>query len=187
MHKCTDAGMCIRAFVHSCITVFPPSPRKSSEEVLEAFEVQRPAWRKLVEDRTERRTQFFCPRKEQIERSLRILQLFHVRQETAGLHGKREPSRGGGTPSPEHVSARKAVEGVVDLDRIEVRRVMAEPPRGGEPGRIEVAAPVTVLPAGTADENARVLSLLCCQFQTSTDKLFVRVRVSADFPLSVET
>src|SRR3954467_13504628 len=133
-----------------------PSPRQRSEEMLEPFEVQRPARRKLVEDRTEGRTQFFCPREKQIERSLRVFELFHVRQETAGLHGKREPWRGGGTPGPEHVSGRKAVEGVVDLDRIEVRRVMREPPRGGEPGRIEVAAPVAILPAGTADENARV-------------------------------
>jgi len=49
---------------------------------------------------------------------------------------------------------------VVDLDGVETGRVKVEPLSDREIGRIEVAAPMSVLPAGAADPNGRGLNSL---------------------------
>lgn len=60
------------------------------------------------------------------ERLLRILQFFHVSTDPAGFHHIEESSRRLGGPRGEGILLWKAIEGLVDLDRIKSVRVVFE-------------------------------------------------------------
>ncbi len=82
---------------------------------------------------------------------LGLPQPLDVRQEAGRLH--RDDVVGGRTGAPllEDLAGRQPVEAVVHLDRGEGGGVVLEPEPLGQPGRVEAAAPVAVLPAGGAD------------------------------------
>src|SRR4029079_3046679 len=86
-------------------------------------------------------------REEPGDRLLGILQLFHVRQEAAGLDGELELRRRTAGPGGERRALGQPVEAVVDFDGIERPRVVLEPARLGQLRGIEIALPVFVLPA----------------------------------------
>src|SRR5207247_5936549 len=71
------------------------------------------------------------------------------------LDGIKEVRGGLRPPFVERRRVGQAVEGVVDLNRVEGPRVVLEPPGGRELSRIEVAPPVFVLPSGAPDPHAR--------------------------------
>ena len=56
-------------------------------------------------------------------------------------------------PALDRLHGRQAIEGRVDLDRVERVRVELEPPRRRSPLRIEDASPVLVAPAGAANAD----------------------------------
>jgi len=70
-----------------------------------------------------------------------------VRDEAIELHGVHEIVRDGPPPLLERLLLRLAVEGIVELDGVEVPCVIVEPLRRREILRIEAALPVLVLPA----------------------------------------
>ena len=77
-----------------------------------------------------------------------------VRQVAARLHGEHEVGRRLRDPVRDRVAGGKPVEGVVDLDGAEVLRVVLEPPPRGQSFGIERLAPVGVVPARAADQDA---------------------------------
>src|SRR4030095_16405184 len=78
-------------------------------------------------------------------------QPLHVRPEPAELDGEDEPRRSRVAPASEHMSLRQAIAAAVDLDRVEARRIVREPSRGREVGRIESALPARVHEARRPD------------------------------------
>src|SRR4030095_13242240 len=129
----------------------PITGRKHRQEVLEALEVDGPARRKLIQHRAQLGTELPDVFEEAAQRILGILELLHVCQEATGFDGVDKASRRLLSPFRKCARLRQSVEAVVDLDRIEAEGVMAEPARLRQVGRIEVAAPMFVLPSGTAD------------------------------------
>src|SRR4051812_14439476 len=132
------------------------APRKRVEKDAQPLDVDRPVGRQLKQHRTERPTETIGASEEAMERLLRILQLLHVGQEAARLDRVGEPARRAASPRGEGRRIRKAVEGVVDLDGVEMRRVMLKPLPLRHAARIEIAAPVLVLPPGTADARLAI-------------------------------
>src|SRR5690606_22385779 len=69
------------------------------------------------------------------------------------LHREDEAIGDRGRPLPERLRRLHAVEGAVDLERVELRRRVAELVLPGEAGGIEIAAPRPVGPARDADAD----------------------------------
>jgi len=67
-----------------------------------------------------------------------------------------EAARRAASPGGEGRRVGKAIEGVVDLDRIEAFGVMLEPSGLGQVSRIKISPPVLVLPARTADTYVKM-------------------------------
>ena len=82
-----------------------------------------------------------------------VAQPLDVGEETAGLDRPAEVRRGARPPRLERRPLGQPVEGVVALDRGEVRRVVLEPQPLGQSLRVEAAAPVPVLPARRPDDH----------------------------------
>src|SRR5262245_9665271 len=97
--------------------------------MLEPFEVDGETWRELIEDRAKMPTEMPGVVEKPCNGLFRLLELFQVRQEPAGLHCVNEVRRRLFTPGVERLRFRESIETVVDLDRIERQRIVAEPPR----------------------------------------------------------
>jgi hypothetical protein len=137
-----------------CMNPVRPYASEILEEILQTVEVDRPVRRQLIQDRAEMRTEMLCPVEEPHEWIVRVFQLLHMGKETARLDRIQEVA---GRPLPPFVesrSLRQSVERVVDLDSIEVQRVMGEPTSLGQLRRIEAAPPMAVLPSRTADPDS---------------------------------
>ena len=106
--------------------VLPPL-RKRSDERGQPLDVGRPVGRELVQNRAERPLQALCPLKQTMNRLRRILELFHVSQKPTGFHGIQKARRCLFPPRGECQRLGEAVERVVDLDSIELRRVVRKP------------------------------------------------------------
>src|SRR5213076_491698 len=65
------------------------------------------------------------------------------------LHREHEPGRRRALPAGDRISIREAVEGVVQLDRVEVTRVVLEPAARGQ-AAVELLLPARIVPAGAA-------------------------------------
>ena len=115
--------------------------------------VEFPARRELVEDGAEMAAERAGAAEEPIDRLFGVLQLLHVRQEAAGLHGEEESARRPRGPGGERRFVGQAIEAVVDLDGVEDRGVVVEPALLRQVIRVEVAAPVLVLPSGATDPH----------------------------------
>src|SRR5262249_8293804 len=87
-------------------------------------------------------------------------QFLHVGQKSAGFYREDEALRHSPSPAVKRRGLREAVEGVVDFYGIESFRVILEPLVQWEFPRVEIAAPVAILPPGAADKNGRVRNLL---------------------------
>ena len=130
------------------------SPRQRLQKRFETGEAHRRQWparRQLIKDRPERRAEQFCARKEELERTLGILELLHVRQIPARFQGVYEPARHAPAPGSESRGVGQPIEGVIDLNGIEALGVVLQPPALRQVGRIEVATPMFVLPSGASD------------------------------------
>jgi len=125
--------------------------RQLAEELLEPLEVHVPTRRKLPEDRAELSAEPLREREEVPEASRRILQFDHVRDEAAPLHSEAEARGRGTAPHVERRLFRQVIEGVVQLDGVEVVRVPVEHLRGLQAFGIIAAQPVLIVPAGRAD------------------------------------
>src|SRR5581483_2605252 len=141
----------------------PPRSRQPAQECVEPIQIQRPARRQLIEDRAQRGAEASRSREEQLQRFGRVFQFLHVREVAAGFHRVHEPWRCAPRPRRERRRVRQAIERVVDLDGIEPLRVILEPLRGGEPGGIEIASPVLILPPRTADTYVKI----CVHFRVT--------------------
>src|SRR5205823_1315802 len=81
-----------------------------------------------------------------------VAQTHDVRQVAADLDGEEEVRRRLLDPACDRARTRQPVEGVVQLDGVEVLRVEAQPLARSEPRRIEDAvSPVGVVPPATAN------------------------------------
>src|SRR3569833_2777597 len=81
-----------------------------------------------------------------------VLQALDVRDVAADLDREEKVVRRLLRPARDRLAAWEAIERRVDLDRVEVLRVEAQPRAGREPRRVEDAVPpVGVVPAGAAD------------------------------------
>ena len=108
------------------------------EEIPQTVEVDRPARWQLIQDRTQMRTEMLCTVEEPHEWVVRVFQLLHMGKETARLDRIQEVQRRSLAPFFESRSLRQSVESVVDLDSIEVQRVMGEPASLGQLRRIKL-------------------------------------------------
>ena len=131
------------------------APRERSHEVTESIDVDPPPWRQLIEDRTEMAPQTSKPREQPLERLLGILQLLHMRQEPARLHREFKTSRHAAGPREKRPALRQPIKAVIDLDRVETCRVVRQPARRRHIHRIQLAAPVPVLPARASNAGTR--------------------------------
>ncbi len=93
------------------------------------------------------------PLVEALEPATKVGEPLHVGQVTARLDREQESGRCLLDPPGDGSAGGEPVEGVVDLDRVEQRRVVLEPPGGRKALRIDPAAPVVVVPAGTSDPD----------------------------------
>ena len=122
--------------------------RQRLQELFEAFEIERPLWGQLIQGPDlETCPERLDPVEQSRDRLIGVLQLLHVREETAGLDRIHEMLRCLFGPAGERRFFWKAVEGVVDFDRIKAHRIVSKPEGLREIGRIKVAPPVLVLPA----------------------------------------
>lgn len=129
------------------------SPREHLQECLESLQIHRPAGRQLIQDRSEPGTEMDGTLEKSGDRLFGILELLQMGQEPAGLHRVHEPPGCLIAPPGECRGIGQLVEAVVDLNRIERPGIVCEPLGDGELSRVEVAAPVAILPAGTADPD----------------------------------
>src|SRR5215203_4091201 len=90
---------------------------------------------------------------ETCDRFLWILQLLHMGKKATGLDRVQKLPRRLVTPLCERPDLRQPVEAVVDLDSIEDQRVMSKPVRLRQLSRVELAAPVLILPTRASDSN----------------------------------
>src|SRR5207249_11797821 len=121
--------------------------RQGEEKCAQAFDIDAPPRRQLVENRTKRAAETPRAREEAIERLGWVLQFLHVREKAAGLHSVHESGRGTRSPVGEGRCLGQSVKGVVDFDGVELRDVVIEPSALRQFRGIKVAAPVFVLPA----------------------------------------
>src|SRR5919202_4287406 len=82
-----------------------------------------------------------------------VAQLLHVDEVAARLEREHELRRRLLDPSGDRVATGEAVKGRVYLDGVELRRVVLEPPRLGQPLGVEQPAPAAVLPAAAPDAH----------------------------------
>jgi hypothetical protein len=123
-------------------------------KAVEPLEIFVEAWRQLVEQRPERRSERTGERDKLVGRFLAVEELLHVRDEAVDLDRVAEARRRLLAPLVEGRGKRQAVEAGVDLDRVELRSIAPEPPLLCEPFGIEGSAPVPVHPARAADVDA---------------------------------
>src|SRR5688572_14127312 len=128
-----------------------PAFGQRSEKVFEAIEINFPPGRKLIEHWTKMRAELRRALEETEQRILWIFQFLHVRQEPARFDGINKTPRRLLTPLRERGRRRQSIKAVVDFDCVERSRVVGEPERLRQIGRIEIASPVFVLPARAAD------------------------------------
>src|SRR5687767_12664427 len=95
---------------------------------------------------------------EAVQWLLWILQLLHMRKESAGLHRIHETGRRTFGPARKRRFLRETVKAVVDFNRVKPGRVMFEPACLRQLGGIEVAAPMFVFPSGASDARGRGLT-----------------------------
>src|SRR5262245_48622508 len=137
-----------------CMNPIRPYAVEILEEILQTAEVDRPPRGQLIQDRTEMRPEVPGIAEEPHEWVVRVFQLLHMGKETARLDRVQEVTRRSLAPFFESCHLGQSVEGVVDLDSIEVQRVMGEPASLGQPSRIEDAPPMAVLPPRAADPDS---------------------------------
>ena len=131
----------------------PEAARQRRQKVFEAREVHWPAWRQLVQHRREMRSKVLHTIEETRDRFLWIFQLLHMGEKATGLDGIQKPPRRLVTPLCERLDLRQPVEAVVNLDSIKTKRVMSKPVLLRQLGRVELAAPVLILPTRASDSN----------------------------------
>src|SRR6187401_441870 len=95
------------------------------------------------ESKTERRS----PLEQSCDRLVWITQSLHVREVATRLDGKHERHPHLPAPRREHRSFRQPIEGVVDLDSVEVSRVVRKPLRRLQVRWIERGPPRFVVPS----------------------------------------
>ena len=125
--------------------------RRGGEEAVEPRGVGLPVRRQLDEDGAEGRAQLAGDLEEALDRFVRILEALDVAAVAAEFQGVFEALRRGLAPVPEGLRPRQVVEGVVDLDAVELAGVVLEPALLRQVLRVEGALPVRVLVAGGAD------------------------------------
>ena len=121
--------------------------RQQRQERFEPREVSAPAGRHLVEHRAHVILEVRGARPQMLDRSGRLIEASPMRQVLARLDRVAESVRRALAPSVKGLRLRQAIEGPVELDRVEPRRVMLQPSGLREIRGIEGSAPVSVLPA----------------------------------------
>ena len=127
--------------------------------MLEPRQVDLPVRRKLVEQRAESRAQTTGAFKEAADWLLRVFQLFQVGKEAAGFDRLTKAGCRLLTPCVERGCSREPVKRVVDLNCVELARVIAEPIDLAQLGWIKDVTPVSVNPTGRANTDGHRLIL----------------------------
>src|SRR5690606_3401674 len=96
-------------------------------------------------------------REEVGERRPDVVQLLHVRDEAAALHGEEEAGRRLVVPAAEAGGTLKRVERAVDLDAVQPAAGVLELAAPREARRIEAVVPAPVGPAGDADAQVHAV------------------------------
>src|SRR5215469_7184283 len=120
---------------------------------LESTGIDVPVRGKLKQDRSEFVTENLNVVEESCQRRLGIPQLLHVRDEPAPFRREQEIRGSRFPPLPKTALNGKAVETVVQLDRVEVALIVVEHLRRGPSRWIVPADPMLVVPAGSADPD----------------------------------
>ena len=129
----------------------PSTPRQAPNKCFESFEVDAPPRRQLVQHGSKRTAEQPRSRKQPVERLRGVLQFLHVGEVSACLDGIEKPRGSSRPPLGKRRPFRQAIERVVDLNSVKLRRVVFEPAGLREVLRIECPTPVAVLPPRTAD------------------------------------
>jgi hypothetical protein len=128
--------------------------RQRRQEPVEPLVVRLEAGRQLPQHGTELSTEPQRHVEELLDPGAAVEQELHVRQVTAALHGEDEARRRRLPPPIHRVGARQAVEGGVQLHRLEEGQVALEPAPLRQLLGIEHTPPVTVLIPAGADVQA---------------------------------
>src|SRR5665647_3414885 len=125
--------------------------RQSCKRVREPLVVALERRWKLPEDRPHLRAveQRLEPLGETLEPGAELEQALDVREVPRSLDREEEARRRDALPVGDGVAAGQPVEGAVDLDRVEVPRVVLEP-RARREAAVELVLPAGVVPAGAA-------------------------------------
>src|SRR5688572_20260359 len=127
--------------------------RQHGEEGVEARQVTMKVARQLIQDRTESIAELARVLEQANDGLFRIAQAFQVREEAARLDRVQEVATSALPPRSKRRRFWKAVEAVVDFDRVEERRVMLEPQSHRQLGRVDRPSPVLVVPARAANAD----------------------------------
>ena len=128
--------------------------RQQGEEMVEAFGIEAEIGRELPQARAELLLQPQDARGEEIgERGLDLAQPPDVGDVARALDGEHKALRGLVIPASKGVGPLQRIKGAVDLDRLDLPAGIGELVRVQQTGRIKVAAPRRVGPAGDADPH----------------------------------
>ena len=128
---------------------------KDAEKRIEHREILAEIRRQLEEDRAELGSERRCGPQKVLQEVRAIAQLRDVRDALGGLEGQPEPLRRLAVPAGEDLLVRRAIERVVDLDRLEALGVVRQHLRRRELLRIEAALPFGVVVARGSDPMPR--------------------------------
>ena len=123
------------------------------EELVEPLGVAPPAGWQLHQCRPQRRAEPPGPVEVVRQPGDGVAELHAVGAELAELDGVQESGRRGRGPRLRRLRRGQPVEGRVELHRVEQRRVVGEPPLGGELLRVHDATPVAVEPPRATHPN----------------------------------
>src|SRR5205823_4305484 len=133
LKRLVDVPRWVTEFEHVMHDAPVDAAGQDAEKRLQTFDIDvvpEEIRRHLVQHRTETWTERPGAREQAIDRFVRIFQSLDVRKEAACLDRDDEFLRRLSPPACERAFLRETVEGVIDLNRIENRRVEVEPLAG---------------------------------------------------------
>src|SRR6185369_9797936 len=127
--------------------------RERRKKLRQPLDIYVPLRRKLKQDRSKLLLQPLRDQKKLFRRTSRLLQLLHMRDETAGFQRETKVGWRRLSPGVERLRCRQSIEAIVDFDRVEVARVELEHFGRAPPGCRKQAERVFVVPPCSPEES----------------------------------
>lgn len=121
------------------------------QKLAQPREITGPSWRKLIKHRPQVWAKASCAFQQVLQGFRNVFQFAVVRNKATGLYRVEETRWCYLTPAVEGLGKRKMIEGVIDLDGIEMLHVVAEPLPRWEVLGVEDATPIFIHPPGRTD------------------------------------